>query len=93
MNIEGFFGQAEVITWTDFDAEIYRASVGGLRFSVTQEQLVSSESYERALTDVLNGVYKAVRAISEGFEWSSGIWDDRWAMSHGSLSADTEILG
>ena len=88
--LERFFEHVECASWVDYMSEQMHFNIGGLRFSLTRAWLESEYDYLSALIGRVRG---AVEAISDGFGWMCGIWDAQWAMGHGSLEPDVEVLG
>ena len=89
----GLAPDLEVISWRDGDRFLFWQSIGGLRFSITEEQVHAAMSEQHITWLILRLVDEAVFAVCDGLEWCSGIWDDLWSMSHGSLSPEVEVLG
>ena len=87
--LEKFFERVDCASWVDSLSERAHFSVGGLRFSITREWTVSEYDYLSQLIDRVRG---AVDAISDGFGWMCGIWDDQWSMGHGSLGPEVEVF-
>lgn len=81
----------EVVTWVDHDLALLHVRVGGIRARLTEEARESADSYVFALEALFDEVAHAVAAAVEGLGWLGGIWDDHWAMSHGTF--DDEVMG
>jgi hypothetical protein len=90
-NVSDFnpFPLVESASWIDCDRDLMWFSIGGLTFKVTREELESEIHYVSLLWRRIHG---AVNAICDGLGWCSGIWDEQWAMSHGSLGPEVEVL-
>jgi hypothetical protein len=83
------FPLVESASWTDVVRDRIWFSLGGLEFVITREEIESEHHYASLLWRRIHG---AIDAICEGLGWCSGIWDEQWAMSHGSLGPEVEVL-
>lgn len=91
--LESLFPDLEVFAWRDMDRALFWSSIGGLRFAVTEQSVRAAMSEQHVTWLLLRKIDDAVFAICDGLEWCSGIWDAQWAMGHGSLDSEVEVLG